>query len=557
MFKNLTVRTRLTLVIVFLLASLVAVGGMGLFGLIHANEGLRTVYEDRTVALGDISRVQALILDERLQLSLAILDPSAAKIKRQTELVEKYIEEAGEAWAAYAGTSMTPAEKELAEKFEGDHGLFVVQGLLPIIELLRAGRIDAAKSVNELKLDELYIPVRDEISALSKSQESEAKAEYERAQARFNTIRGISIALIVSAIIISALIGIMVTRSITRQIGGEPDYAADVVRKVAEGDLSVQVSIRSGDTTSLLASLKGMVSRLSELVGDVRGTTESITTASKEIAAGNLDLSQRTEKQAASLEETAFSMEELISTVRQNVDNAKQANQLASSASDIAVKGGQVVGEVVETMASINASSKKIVDIIGVIEGIAFQTNILALNAAVEAARAGEQGRGFAVVAGEVRNLAQRSAAAAKDIKTLIDDSVSKVDIGSRQVDRAGVTMTEIVQSVKHVTHIMSEISAASVEQSSEIEQVNQSVTLMDEVTQQSSALVEQMAAASEALKDQAANLYAAVSVFRLDGAFEQYSVEQRTPVAEVTLSKASGMSHHAKDDRDGEWKEF
>ena len=521
MFKNLTIKSRLAIVISFLLTALLVVGGMGLYGMNKSNEGLRTVYEDRTVALGQVAHVQALILDERLQLSLAILDPSESEIKRQTELVEKHIEEAGDIWSTFAATSMTPEEKALASKFEADHGHFVVEGLMPVINLLRGGRIDAAKLVNEQKLDELYAPVRDEIDALSKLQENEAKAEYENAQSRYATIRNISIGLALFAFVVASLIGLVVTRSITREIGGEPDYASDIVRQVAEGNLTVQVQVRSGDATSLLASLKGMVNRLSELISDVRGTTESITVASQEIAQGNSDLSQRTEEQASSLEETASSMEELTSTVRQNAENAKQANQLATNASDIAVKGGKAVGDVVETMASISESSKKIVDIISVIEGIAFQTNILALNAAVEAARAGEQGRGFAVVAGEVRNLAQRSAAAAKEIKTLIDDSVNKVDAGSKQVDQAGATMTEIVQAVKRVTDIMAEIAAASNEQGAGIEQVNQAITQMDEVTQQNAALVEEAAAAAEAMEEQAKDLYAAVGVFKVIGGRE------------------------------------
>src|SRR3989338_6727642 len=342
---------------------------------------------------------------------------------------------------------------------------------------------------------------------------------------------------------ITALIGAvltMVTRSITRQIGGEPDYAADVVRQVADGDLTVQVLVHSGDTTSLLASLQGMVNRLSELVGDVRGTTDSITTASKEIAQGNADLSQRTEEQASSLEETASSMEELTSTVRQNAENARQANQLATNASDIAVKGGKVVDDVVHTMLSISTSSGKIIDIITVIDSIAFQTNILALNAAVEAARAGEQGKGFAVVAGEVRNLAQLSTTAAKEIKELINDSVNKVYTGSKQVDQAGATMTEIVQAVKRVTDIMAEIAAASNEQSSGIEQVNQAINQMDEVTQQNAALVEEAAAAAEGMLEQANMLMEAVSAFKLEAgkamkmsaAADKHTAVQHAPAA-------------------------
>jgi methyl-accepting chemotaxis protein len=290
-----------------------------------------------------------------------------------------------------------------------------------------------------------------------------------------------------------------------------------VLGALAKGDLTENITNHyDGTFGQLKDDSNKTVEQLSGIVGQIREATESITTASREIAQGNSDLSQRTEEQASSLEETASSMEELTSTVKQNAENAKQANQLAVSASDVAVKGGQVVGQVVDTMSSINEASKKIVDIISVIDGIAFQTNILALNAAVEAARAGEQGRGFAVVASEVRNLAQRSAGAAKEIKALISDSVEKVDSGTRLVDQAGKTMEEIVGSIKRVTDIMGEITAASQEQSTGIEQVNQAITQMDEVTQQNAALVEQAAAAAESMQEQAEALSQAVASFRL-----------------------------------------
>jgi methyl-accepting chemotaxis protein len=280
----------------------------------------------------------------------------------------------------------------------------------------------------------------------------------------------------------------------------------------------------------LMEGLQKMQTRLTATVAKVREGSISIGTATTQIAAGNLDLSSRTEQQAASLEETASSMEELTSTVKQNADNARQANQLAISASDVAVRGGSVVTEVVTTMASIDESAKRIVDIIGVIDGIAFQTNILALNAAVEAARAGEQGRGFAVVASEVRSLAQRSANAAKEIKTLIDDSVDKVGAGSKLVAQAGQTMTEVVDSVKHVTDIMSEILAASQEQSAGIEQVNTAIVQMDQVTQQNAALVEEAAAAAASLKEQAANLSATVSVFKVGDSHAQFDAIAAQP---------------------------
>jgi methyl-accepting chemotaxis protein len=321
-----------------------------------------------------------------------------------------------------------------------------------------------------------------------------------------------------AAVFIGLLIAFSV--SVARSISRPLNEAVRIAQTVAAGDLTSRINADGDDEASqLLRALKDMNESLVRIVGEVRVSTDTIATASGQIASGNMDLSVRTESQASSLEKTASSMEELTSTVKQNADNARQANQLAVSASEVAVKGGSVVTQVVDTMGSINASSKKIVDIIGVIDGIAFQTNILALNAAVEAARAGEQGRGFAVVASEVRSLAQRSASAAKEIKTLIGDSVDKVDVGAKLVDQAGATMQEIVDSVRRVTDIMSEITAASQEQMSGIEQVNQAVTQMDSSTQQNAALVEEAAAAAQSLRDQAGRLSQVVSVFKLDGA--------------------------------------
>jgi methyl-accepting chemotaxis protein len=343
---------------------------------------------------------------------------------------------------------------------------------------------------------------------------SRAETLVRDAEQHVDTTRNLMIGLGVIAL----LAGIACTYVLVRSIVDPLDEAILIAETVTSGDLSQEFeSTRGGEFGRLLRGMGEMEDTLTDLVTRIKASSDSIVVASDEIAAGNHDLSSRTEQQASSLEQTAASMEELTSTVKQNADNARQANQLAVSASEVAVRGGGVVSQVVGTMGSINASSRKIVDIIGVIDGIAFQTNILALNAAVEAARAGEQGRGFAVVASEVRSLAQRSAAAAKEIKTLINDSVEKVEEGSKQVAEAGRTMEAIVDSVKRVTDIMGEITAATQEQTSGIEQINQAITQMDQVTQQNAALVQQASASAQSLQQQASGLSQVVGSFKLD----------------------------------------
>ena len=355
-------------------------------------------------------------------------------------------------------------------------------------------------------LDEM-ITLEDKLNA---GVADDAKSAFATARTLMLLLGGLALAAGVAA-------AMVITKSLLNQLGGEPDYASQIASQIAAGDLAVVINLKPGDTTSIIAEMKHMRDSLVNIVGEVRVRTDTIATASSEIAMGNIDLSNRTEQQAGSLEKTASAMKELTGTVKLNADNAREASQLAQSASEVARHGGTVVAQVVDTMSSITESAKKIEDIIAVIDGIAFQTNILALNAAVEAARAGEQGRGFAVVASEVRNLAQRSAVAAKEIKALIGDSVEKVETGSKLVSQAGVTINQIVSSVKQVTDIISEISHASQNQSADIEGINHSVIDMDGMTQQNAALVEEAAAAAQSLQDQAAELAKVVSIFKLN----------------------------------------
>ena len=447
-------------------------------------------------------------------------------------------------------TADNPAQQERLAKLEEAERQWLASGIDPVLALRKEAGDDKDKLGAVLALEQegkgkqgmdamrvLLAEIGNAESVLL-AQRSVA-AESLQTQTKWTLLGG--------GVLTALLAGLMAVW-LARNISGPLQLAIGLAKRVAQGDLTAQVLVTSKDETGeLMQALKDMNASLLNIVGEVRSGTETIATASAQIASGNLDLSSRTEQQAGSLEETASSMEELTSTVQQNAESARQANGLVNSASEVATKGGAVVSQVITTMGSINASSRKIVDIIGVIDGIAFQTNILALNAAVEAARAGEQGRGFAVVASEVRNLAQRSAGAAKEIKTLIDDSVEQVDIGTHLVDQAGATMQEIVDSVHRVSAIVGQISAASDEQRSGIEQVNQAIAQMDQVTQQNAALVEQAAAAAASMQEQAAGLATVVSVFKTNDSYTPAPARAATRPAPARLKPAaSGMSSSA-----------
>jgi methyl-accepting chemotaxis protein len=507
--------TRLGLGFGVICLALVFAMGMGVAKLGTVNEGTSTIVTKRMPRVDLSTRLSDEVNDIAIALRNMILNDEQADRATQREEVmssrknaEAILAELDKVLQSQRGRELLRQQQELNAKF--------VKGQQDLLRLIDANDLDGAKVYLTKEMRPVLAAYKTAIAEQVGAQKELAEQDAAAAAATYTHTRNLMLALGVAILGGAAALAWWITASIVRPMR----RALALADAVAAGDLTTRVEVTSKcEVGQLLASLKSMNDNLVKTVAAVRAGTEAIGSASSEVAAGNQDLSSRTEQQASSLEETASSMEELTATVKQNADNARQANTLAEAASGVAARGGQVIHDVVSTMQQIHEASAKIVDIISVIDAIAFQTNILALNAAVEAARAGEQGRGFAVVAGEVRSLAQRSATAAKEIKHLIDNSSEKVGTGSRLVQEAGSTMGDIVDSVRRVTDILNEISTASQEQSAGIEQINEAITQMDAVTQQNAALVEQAAAASQAMQDEAARLTAAVAVFRLDQA--------------------------------------
>jgi len=532
--KNLKIGPRLALAFGSVLLMMVIVAVVGIRGIATVNDGTKSLYEDRTVPLAQLGEIQYIFVRNRVLVMDMLARPDAANVEKRSTELKTNVARAAELLKSYLATEMTEEEGRLAKEYSEKRSAYNAEGLAPIAAAVTAGNLEEAQKIYVAVISARAPDMEKILKRLVQIQVEAGQAQYEASDKTHTTVTTTAVVITLVAVILGAALAWAITVSITHPVR----QAVDLAETVAAGDLTRNIEASGKDElATLLRALGAMNESLVKIVAQVRQSSDSIATGSAEIATGNADLSQRTEEQASSLEETAASMEEMNATVKQNADTAQMATQLATSASSVAAKGGEVVAQVITTMEDITASSRKINDIIGVIDGIAFQTNILALNAAVEAARAGEQGRGFAVVAGEVRTLAQRSAQAAKEIKALIGQSVEKVDAGSRLVGEAGTTMTEIVAQVRRVADLIGEISAATREQTTGIGQVSEAVMQLDKVTQQNAALVEESAAAAESLKQQAARMTEVVGVFKLDASAAR-AVAAPSPAPKYAASK-------------------
>ncbi len=518
---KLTIRARLVAMIGGLSVVLLGIGAAGIAGMNNIQNRLEHVFEDNVVPMEQLAAISALMAENVRQLQLGGMhDPRLPEhvlhnhpVTMHHGKVEQNIAEITRLWGAYTARGLDGEEARLANAFTVERTAFVKDGLLKTLELQGEGKFAEANMHLVRNVGPSFNQAYGSAKALLEMKRVDAQADHLASDTAYARLRWVVGGVILAGVGVAALFGWLLIRAITWPLG----EAVRVAEAVAEGDFTARVAqMRDDEIGKLMQAQARMVQRLGDAIGRIRSSADAVGTASEQIAQGNQDLSSRTEQQASALQQTAATMDELGSTVRNNADSARQASQLAQSASAVADQGGAVVEQVVASMKGINDSSKKIADIIGTIDGIAFQTNILALNAAVEAARAGEQGRGFAVVASEVRSLAQRSAQAAREIKQLISASVVAVEQGTAHADRAGATMQEVVVAARRVTEIVAEISAASTEQSSGVNQVGQAVTQMDHATQQNAALVEQSAAAAESLRQQAQQLVQVVAQFRL-----------------------------------------
>ena len=513
--RPLSVSRQLTIAFGLLLAVLSTVSLIAWMGLGDSNAFMKTLYDDRVMPMGQLAEIQRTALRDRILVMDAIRNPQPENIAKRTKEIAANRESAAKLWDSYARTYLTPEEKGLADQYAQAREQYIDKGIIPALHKLREGDLAGANELAGGQISKSAPAYTELLEKLMALQVRVADELYTGSQASFQQLKLLLSSAVIVGLLIGAVAGAFITRRLTRQLGAEPAELAEVSGAIASGDLS-QAYAGNVPAGSVMDAMQRMRTSLVEVVGTVRAGVDNVASASAQISLGNTELSGRTEEQASSLQQTAASIEELNGTVVSSADTARQALQLVEGASEAATDGAAVVQSVVSTMDDISASSSKISDIISVIDGIAFQTNILALNAAVEAARAGEQGRGFAVVASEVRTLAQRSAEAAKQIKVLITSSSEVVNAGSTRAQAAGEAMRSITQRVQSVATLIAELTSASREQAGGIGQINQAISSIDQVTQSNAALVEEAAAAAESLKAQADRLAESVSTFRL-----------------------------------------
>ncbi|HYC42013.1 MAG TPA: methyl-accepting chemotaxis protein [Noviherbaspirillum sp.] len=565
MFKDIKIRTLIIAALGLLTVLLVAVGTMGIYNGRHSVALMRDVAVKDKSADALIARIRHAMETNRTQVLLAMQhNPGFEQSKLHDHPVDNHLKAIADntakikaLWAEYSAGIRSSDEQQLADDWYAKSGGLGIESVEKATAAIQGAQWESSVTILLRVINPAYNNGNTASQALSDYLARRADANSTMVADNLRHTGQAMLAALLVGVLFAIAVGLLLMRAIARPLA----EAIDIADRVSHGDLTREIEVHSkNEIGQLLLALHDMADNLSTIVAEVHAGTHTVASASDQIVAGNLDLSARTEQQAASIQETASSMEQLTSTVKQNADHAREANQLAQTASEVAARGGDMVAHVVETMESINASARKIVDIIGVIDGIAFQTNILALNAAVEAARAGEQGKGFAVVASEVRTLAQRSAAAAREIKELIGNSVEKVETGSKLVDQTGETMKEIVTGIARVAQIMGEITTASSEQTDGIEQINKAVSQMDEATQRNASMVEESAAAAEALREQASTLTQAVSVFRLKGAESRVQPIEakvvpitRPPVREVRLPARKLVNGVTADG----WEEF
>ena len=537
---NITVKAKLFATLALAGVVMVAVGVLGLSGTKNSNGHLDALFSNRFEPTGWVGAIESHEREVLEKAEDAVIRQDAGGVKVAVGMLADRTAKVQELLRKLEATELTDKERALVMEFSG-HGNDVISFLQEALLAAQAGTFDKAESALIERARPSYEKLNASGDALLEVQIKVGQQMRLDAEKAFKRNSAIIVAAIAIGLGLAGLLSFLLLRSIL----GALSAAVSIANRIASGELGNDVRVAGRDELgSLLDSLRRMDSKLVEIVGEVRGSADAVGSAARQLSHGNDDLSQRTQEQAAALEETASSMEEMTATVKQNADNARQANQLAVGAREQAERGGAVVHRAISAMGEINTSSRKIADIISVIDEIAFQTNLLALNAAVEAARAGEQGRGFAVVATEVRNLAQRSASAAKEIKGLINDSVDKVKVGSELVDESGKTLSEIMESVKKVTDIVAEIAAASEEQSAGIEQVNNAITQMDNVTQQNAAVVEQASAASKAMEEQSSTLVAQIGYFKLGKGSTAHEIRQGDTAA-LRAQRPALANHH------------